>query len=311
MWAPSMSDDGRYVAITTSVPFVESDTNHDPYQSWLHGMDVYVFDRIAHTVSLATVGPDGTASGGAWGPPSISGDGSVVAFQIAGQATTLVSPSVNAMFVFARDRVAGTTTQVFSAPAQFPVLSENGRYIVASVLDPVDPDQLVVHDLVTGTEDRVDVTDDEQPAQAGTEAYFTFTPAISNDGRYVAFKSAAWNLIPGMTGPGSGGYAEYAHVYVRDRVAGTTTMVAPTSVSPFSPVGMSDDGATVGISRLEGQGTTYDVAAGTDAPFGFPLSDISSSSRIETARALSGDGRFVVFISEVAPYADVYIQRIQ
>ena len=70
-------------------------------------------------------------------------------------------------------------------------------YSVATNLvsgDTNGADDIFVHDRQTGTTERVSV------ATGGTEATGdSYTPAISADGRFVAFYSDATNLVSGDT----------------------------------------------------------------------------------------------------------------
>lgn len=70
---------------------------------------------------------------------------------------------------------------------------------------------------------------------AGDQGSWCTSNAISGDGRYVVFKSAASNLDPAHPNPSG-----FAQIYVRDRVAGTTRMVSVTSDGTGS-FGTSDD----------------------------------------------------------------------
>jgi hypothetical protein len=63
-----------------------------------------------------------------------------------------------------------------------------------------------VHDRQAGTTERVSVASDGTQANGGSHV---FSPAISADGRYVAFESWASNLVPGDTN-------ERDDVFVRD-----------------------------------------------------------------------------------------------
>src|SRR5690606_15483762 len=74
-----------------------------------------------------------------------------------------------------------------------------------------------VHDRVTGETTRVSVASD------GTESgAHSLYPAISGDGRYVAFESWGSNLVPGDTNG-------TLDVFVHDRVTGETTRVSVAS----------------------------------------------------------------------------------
>jgi archaellum component FlaF (FlaF/FlaG flagellin family) len=107
------------------------------------------------------------------------------------------------------DRVTGQTTRVSVASdgtegnhvSLLPSISADGRYVAfyshASNLVPGDTNEvqdIFVHDRLTGQTSRVSV------ASGGTEGNGASEfPSISADGRYVAFYSAASNLVPGDT----------------------------------------------------------------------------------------------------------------
>jgi Tol biopolymer transport system component len=122
------------------------------------------------------------------------------------------------------------TTQVASvssagvpgnANSETPVISADGRFVlfvsVASNLDPGDPDQVhdaYLRDMQTGVTELISVS------TGGTHAAgFSLATSISADGRLACFYSDAGNLVPGDTGPDF-------DIFVRDRLAGTTTIVS-------------------------------------------------------------------------------------
>jgi Tol biopolymer transport system component len=94
--APSISADGRFVAFESAAPdLVAGDRSRV--------RDVFVHDRQSATTTRASVATDGAEGGGTSWSPSISGDGSVVAF--ASASSNLVAGDANAAYdVFARDR---------------------------------------------------------------------------------------------------------------------------------------------------------------------------------------------------------------
>src|SRR5206468_10258528 len=100
-------------------------------------------------------------------------------------------------------------------------LSADGRFVAftsrSTNLVPGDtngsPD-VFVHDRRTGTTERLSVD------SAGTEANAkSYHPALSTDGRVVAFTPSATNLEPGDT-------SEAEDVYVRDRQTAVTERVS-------------------------------------------------------------------------------------
>jgi Tol biopolymer transport system component len=89
-----------------------------------------------------------------------------------------------------------------------------------------------VRDRSTGVTERVSVSSTGE--QAGPAS---FEPAISADGRYIAFWSSAPNLVSGDTN-GS------ADVFVRDRLTGSTDLVSVSSAE-LQGNGSSGDGLAI------------------------------------------------------------------
>ena len=108
-----------------------------------------------------------------------------------------------------------------NAPASIPSLSADGRYIVfasgATNLVPGDTNGLqdiFVHDMVTGSTMLASVASDG--AQGDGHSSYS---AISSDGRYIAFNSAATNLVPNDTNG-------LMDIFAHDMVTGSTTRVS-------------------------------------------------------------------------------------
>src|SRR5262249_39087102 len=154
-----------------------------------------------------------------------SGDGRAVAF--ASDATNLVARDTNrSSDVFVRNRALATTVRISltSGGTQArhtldgsgaPVISENGRFVAfqsaASNLVARDTNRttdVFVRDRRTRTTQRVSVGSTGRQARRSTLG--SELPAISADGRFIAFVSDAWNLV----GRDSNRAAD---VFVRDR----------------------------------------------------------------------------------------------
>jgi hypothetical protein len=223
----AISGDGRFVAFVTQANnLVPNDRN----ATW----DVFVRDSIAgklQCVSLATSGTPGNRASGDNGV-AISGDGRYVAFE--SSANDLVGGDTNSnLDTFVRDLVTGFTTRVSvdsggaesDGASQWLSISADGRFVafesVASNLvvgDTNSTSDIFVHDLATGATERVSV--DSTGGEADDWSRF---PAISADGRVVAFTSEASNLV--------GGDTNYTmDVFVHDRSTGVTERV---SIDPF------------------------------------------------------------------------------
>ena len=243
---PSVSADGRYVAFgSEAANLVPGDTNGTE--------DIFVHDQTTGTTSRVSVSAGGSAADGRSLSPSISADGRHVAF--ASFATNLAASDTNAAAdVFVHDRASGTTARIGGVEAGgrsfSPSISADGRYVAfasfAADLVPGDTNEALdafVHDVAGGTTTRVNLASD------GTQADgLTFSPVISGDGRYVAFKSEATNLVPGDANGAD-------DVFVHDRTTGRTERVSVASdgaegdAASVSP-SISADGRFVAFSSF-------------------------------------------------------------
>jgi Tol biopolymer transport system component len=216
---PSISADGRYVSFASFAgDLVQGDGEF--YR------DVFVRDLVTGTTVRASLDMGGGSPNGSSGESgtSISADGRYVAFE--SSASDLVPGDVgDNVDVFVRDLVAGTTIRVSvdigggdpNGHSSDPSISADGRYVAfesyASDLVPGDGNNdfdVFVWDLVAGTTVRASVD-----SGGGDPNGDSYSPSISADGRYVAFRSNAPDLAQGD------GNDEF-DVFVRDLAAGTT-----------------------------------------------------------------------------------------
>jgi len=224
---PAVSADGRYVAFTSSSTNLvrgRGDTNS--------AEDVFVRDRAARTTGRVSVSTHQAQALGDSGRPAISGDGRYVAFF--SSAPDLVGGDSNAAGdYFVRDRGTGRTRRVSvdsrerqsagdgAFDGELPGVSEDGRFVVfssvAGDLVPGDTNgvrDVFVRDRARGTTRRVSVSSGETQG-TGPSGF----PAVSADGRFVAFFSSADNLVRADTN-GGGDY------FLRDLRYGTTRRVS-------------------------------------------------------------------------------------
>jgi len=164
-------------------------------------------------------------------PDSLSTDGRFIVFS--SQASNIVSDDTNGCWdVFVHDRLTRTTRRVSvssdgnqgNADSLFGAITADGRYVAfespADNLVPNDWNQdgdIFVHDRLTRMTTRVSVS-----SGGGEANSWSYSAAISADGRYVAFTSMANNLVPG---DGNG----MEDVFVHDRWTGQTTRVSVNS----------------------------------------------------------------------------------
>jgi Tol biopolymer transport system component len=304
---PSISADGRFVAFHSPASnLVVGDTNG--------AADVFVRDRQSGTTERVSVATGGTEGNFDSYYPSISADGRFVAFH--SFASNLVLGDTNgAADIFVRDRQSGTTERVSVATggtqgnghSYIPSISRDGRFVaffsLASNLVAGDTNgffDVFVRDRQSGTTERVSL------ATGGAEGNFdSYWPSISADGRFVAFQSAASNLVPGDTN-------SYIDIFVRDRQSGTTERVSlatggaegnSNSGNPsisadgrFVALGSTASNLVVGDTngfddifvRDRQSGTTGRVSVATGGEQGNGYSYNPS---------ISADGRFVAFLS--------------
>jgi tricorn protease-like protein len=305
----TISADGRIVAFESNSSLVRADTNGVS--------DVFVRDLGRGNTTRASVASDGTQGNDFSGSASVSADGRFVAFISA--ASNLVPGDTNGVFdIFVRDLQTNTTTRASvasdgteanaeSAFVGAPQISADGRFVAfesfASNLVPGDTNStldIFVHDQVTGQTTRPSVASD------GTEGNGqSLVPAISGDGRLVAFWSIASNLVPGDTNSTS-------DIFVHDQQTGTTTRVSVasdgtqgdnTSESPS----ISTNGRFVAFESFASNlvpGDTNgafdifvrDLQTGTITRASL-ASDGSQGNSDSRNASISGDGRFVAFHS--------------
>jgi Tol biopolymer transport system component len=196
---PSVSGDGSKVAFASRAPLDPEDVDATDFPE-----DIFVRDRVTQTTALVSraTGPTGAPSEVESEQPAISADGQHIVF-ISNAKLTGQKSFENQ--VFARD-LGATTTQLVSVkdeggsfpPQRQPSLSADGRYIAfessANDISPVDangrPD-VFVRDMTKG----LTVTASRASGNLGVPADGpSLEPAVSADGRYVAFSSRATNL---------------------------------------------------------------------------------------------------------------------
>lgn len=211
--APSISDDGRYVAFKSDATnLVKGDRN---------GLtDVFVRDRVAGTTEKIS-------GEGGGDNPSISPDGMFVAFE------TFDFDGDFAQDIYLRNRATGAIerisvshdgSEVFGT-SDDPAVANGPVVAFASSAPNLVPEDgqtnidVFVRDLSgpTPRTERVSVSSDEQPAG---EFNTSQDPAISRDGRFVAFESDAQNFT---AVPQTGFFTD---IFVRDRQAGTTVLAS-------------------------------------------------------------------------------------
>jgi len=220
---PSISADGRYVAFRS---YARNFADYD-----LNGVeDAFVHDRLTGLTERVSIGDAGQEANGPAISSSISADGSAVAFS--SPATNLVPGDRNeATDVFVRDLVRARTIRVSvgrggeaNGASEGSSISADGHVVgfrsFASDLVRDDTNGLAddfVRDWATGVTERVNVSSSGKQANEAS-----FRVSLSADGRFVAFRSRASNLVPHDTN-------RALDVFEHDRVTGRTTRISVAS----------------------------------------------------------------------------------
>ncbi len=217
-YEPSISRDGQRIAFQTSAALLPTDTNGHT--------DIYVYDRGADLLMLASTTALGALGNGTSFDAAISGDGRWVAF--ATHATNFVGFDLNGESdVMLKDLLTGALTRVSSSPGSLfagsgesrkPAVSYDGRYVAFhTTSNQYSPDDtnatldVYVRDFQNGSFQLV------SRGLAGAAANGSASSAsISDDGRFIAFQSTATNLVAGDTNGVS-------DVFVRDMWGGLGT----------------------------------------------------------------------------------------
>lgn len=273
---------------------------------------------LAATIERVSIAPDGSqANANAVSAfTSISENGQYVAFYSI--ATNLVPGDTNNRTdVFVRSNITDVTERVSVATdgsegngfsgSDGVSISADGRYVAfdsgATNLvqnDTNGQDDIFVHDRNTGTTTRVSIASD------GTQSNnHSGRPAMSADGRFVAFSSSATNLVPNVQAGG---------VFVHDRLNGVTELV---SVATDGTIGtgtnpaISADGRYVVFVSSSSNLVPNDTNGFTDIFVHDRLVDTTErvsvasdgtqsnniSARSPGVSTISADGRYVVFTS--------------
>lgn len=220
--AAVISADGRYVLFSSPAANLTS-SNAMPV-SLTPKLNVYLRDRVNGTTRLVSVNLAGIGGNGDSLPAGISTNGQFALF--VSDASDLVSNDFNnSSDVFVRDMINNTTVLVSAAmdgtsgngKSENPVMTPDGYNVafVSAATNLVSNDtngipDVFIRNLQTNATTMVSVG-----AQSpGSVSAMSDAPAITPDGRYVAFSSTATNLVPGVT--------TAAEIYVRDLNAGQT-----------------------------------------------------------------------------------------
>ncbi|MGH2773414.1 MAG: hypothetical protein ACRDIU_09820, partial [Actinomycetota bacterium] len=283
--APSVSNDGRFVAFRSSAAnLVEADSPGS--------VDVFVRDMQEGTTSLVSAAASGAPANAASGAPRISGDGKSVAFWSA--ASDLVAADANNVAdIFVTDLDAGVTRIASIAPGgaqsskavdESSSISDDGRLVAFSCRCPPlggsnNQTEVFVADFGSGQQpalSKASTGPQGIPSNSDSTA-----PALSADGRFVAFTSFASTLEAGDTN-------QFWDVFVHDTSSHKTVRVSEGSG------GTSAAGATVPTRGAQGTGSSGGASITPDGRF------VAFESNAANLVGSDTNGRSDVFLHVVA-----------
>jgi Tol biopolymer transport system component len=314
-YGPSLDPSGRFVLFLSSAANLVTNALSGDY-------DVYVRDMQAGLTTLVDADTNGMGPAISMASaPQMTADGRFVFFECPDAG--LVANDRNRDYdLFVRDVVGGTTEMISARDAALPTATPNGNSLLSaysvstdgsSVAFVSEADNLVsgdtngwrdifVWNALFGTNALVSIATNGFGADG-----MSMEPAISGDGRYVAFTSSADNLVAGDTNLAQ-------DVFVRDLLAGTTVLVSTTSTGTGSGNGASYSPAISANGRyVLFRSLATNLAAGsfTSGYENLFVRDLQGGANYALTQTTSGspvgamtpDGRFVAFYGIIPGYA--------
>jgi Tol biopolymer transport system component len=335
---PTISPDGRFVLFASTANNLVLTTNGTPIPALVpSSLNVYLRDRASNTTTLVSVNLAGTGGGnGDSLPVSVSTNGQYVLFESA--ASDLVPGDTNgASDIFVRDLVNGVTFLISAntngvggnGASHNAVMTPDGDYVAFSSLasDLVADDtngipDIFLRDLHAKTTKLISAGALSPPLNISTLVSQSETPAITTDGRYVAFFSTAIGLVPSAP-PGE--------VYIRDQVAGVTTWASTNaraiakSLTGLGGANFNVVSCNLSIST-NGDFVVFEVCTNSSTPAFAPgiilryqrqtgLTDVVHTNALTPLTSfenmhnldMTPDGRFIAFVANATGFSGTNI----
>ncbi|HKS37209.1 MAG TPA: hypothetical protein VJW76_08480 [Verrucomicrobiae bacterium] len=199
--APVISEDGKRVVFQSRASNLpQSPGSTANYQFYLRDLDAGETLLVSRGSSLVVTGPTP-------GAMALSPDGNWVAF-----ANGVASP----LYVCDLRTGTNTTNTLVGTNATSPSLSADGRWLTFQQrTNTAASAQVWLMDTQSGSRQLISVNGTGTGGGNGAST----SPAVSGDGRWVAFKSRADDLVGNDTNT-------WSDIFVRDRVVGITYLVS-------------------------------------------------------------------------------------
>lgn len=304
---PAISGDGKVVAFEShSSNLIADDKN---------GVrDVFVWYSTTNKMERVSVGHDDKEANAESYEPSLSGDGNLIAFTSAASNISETEKGVSNNNVFLRDMKSKSSIMISIDPiakkgggGSKPSISYDGTRIAfysnTDVLVAGDKNGLwdiFLWDKNNSQLKRVSLTADGKERDQGNEsANRIVSPAISGNGRFIAFTTTADNMVPGQSNI-------FQDVFVYD-INTNSTVIASNSVdgkpgnedSPIEQgekIAISFDGNWVAFST---KATNLGVPAANVVMHNLPTGKNQAISSVNGSSvghpSISSSGSYVVF----------------
>ena len=309
-----LSADGGFVAFTSfSTNLVATDSNDTS--------DIFLRNLTNGTTTLISMNLSGTDSGNEYSElPHVSANGSRVAFF--SYASDLVAGDTNNdADVFVRDVASATTLLVsvnssgvgpgnsgsydekITPDGRFVVFESQASNLVTNDINGFDYD-IFVRDLSNSVPELVTYNS----SGTGSPNGGSYDPAVSADGRWVAYESDATDIVPGDTNNDT-------DVFVRDRLGGSNILVSANAANTGPGNGSSFDAFISADGRYvvfestasdlvanDTNGTTdvfvRDLVAQTTRAVSQNVGNTGTGDGVSYYGSMSPNGRYVAFESD-------------
>lgn len=304
---PAISGDGKSVAFESySSNLVPNDKNGF--------RDIFVWHAATNKIETVSVGEGGMEANAESIEPSVSGDGNFIAFTSMASNISLTEKGISNNNVFLRDMKNKTTVMISIDPfakkgggGSKPSISYDGSRIAfySSVATLVANDKNGIWDIFLWDKNepllkRVSLTADGRERNQGSEsANRIVAPAISGNGRYIAFSTTADNMVAGDNN-------NFQDVFIYDITSGSTVIASNSAdgkpgnedspIQQGEKIALSFDGNWVAFSTKAsnlGVPSANIVMHNMTTGKNQPISSVSGSSVGQPA--ISYSGSYVVF----------------
>jgi Tol biopolymer transport system component len=304
---PAISGDGKSVAFESySSNLVQVDKNGF--------RDIFVWYAATNKIETVSVGEGATEANAESIEPSVSGDGNFIAFTSMASNISLTAKGISNNNVFLRDMKNNTTVMISIDPiakkgggGSKPSISYDGSRIAfySSVETLVANDKNGIWDIFLWDKNnailkRVSLTADGKERHQGNEsANRIVSPAISGNGRYIAFATTADNMVAGDNN-------NFQDVFIYDITLGTIVIASNSAdgkpgnedspIQQGEKIALSFDGNWIAFSTKAsnlGVPSANIVMRNMTTGKNQPISSVTGSSVGQPAVSYSGS--YVVF----------------